>query len=39
MLNFLSVSAAVGIFVSAINLMCAYTPATIIDLLNMSDKL
>jgi len=39
MLNFLSVSSVVGIFVTAVNLMCAYTPSTIIDLLNMSDKL
>jgi len=36
MLNILSVSSAVGVFVSAINLMCAYTPTTVISLLNLN---
>lgn len=39
MLNFLSVSTAVGIFVSAINLMCAYTPTTVISLLNLNGNM
>ena len=36
MFNFLSVSTLVGLFVSAVNMMCALSPATVASVLGLT---
>lgn len=36
MLNVLSISSLAGVFVAAVNLMCAFTPGTLIQVLGLS---
>lgn len=39
MLNFLSVVSVAGVFVTAINVMCAFTPGTLIQVLALTGNM
>jgi hypothetical protein len=36
MLNILSVMSVVGVFIAGVNVMCAFTPATLIQVLGLA---